>query len=135
MNPRRMFLSATVIAAGLLLPALKVLAHNNPSFREDLLLSIDIAESGEDGVYSQPFSLDWEKKTVQLIWRTEPQQANLMFAIEQDGEVVLDDVSHDQATARLKGDNYRIVNVDGAQGEFVLKVFAKVLDRSAKKKD
>jgi hypothetical protein len=121
-----------LIVFGLIAPAI---AHNNPTFREDLLMTIDIsAEPIEGNVYSQPFSLTWPKKTVQLIWRViaEKPQA-VTFAVAQNGTVELENLQHDDASKRMQGDGLTIVNVTGAQTAFKLEVYAKVLDRSLQK--
>jgi hypothetical protein len=98
-------------------------------------MTIDIsAEPIEGNVYSQPFSLTWPKKTVQLIWRViaEKPQA-VTFAVAQNGTVELENLQHDDASKRMQGDGLTIVNVTGAQTAFKLEVYAKVLDRSLQK--
>ena len=59
MRSTRFFaLGLSVVIVGLALFAGSAGAHNNPSFREDLLLTIDVsADPSTDGSYSEPFSL------------------------------------------------------------------------------
>jgi hypothetical protein len=112
-----------------------VSAHNNPAFREDLLLTLDIsAEPISENAYSQPFTLSWPKKTVQLIWRVisdNPQ--NVTFAVAQEGTTVLENMQHEDASRRLQGDGLTIVDVSGTGAPFKLEVYAKVLDSSKQK--
>lgn len=122
------------VTAGLLLLAALAQAHNNPTFREDLLLSIVVNAAPNDvGAHSEPFSLAWEKKTVQLIWRVKDGPSEVRFSIAQNGAEAATDLSHEALSPRLKGDGFTVVNVSGAEVPFTLEIYAKVLDRSKKK--
>ena len=109
-------------------------AHNNPTFREDVLLTVEVDNTaGADNSHSKPFALQWPKKTVQLVWEIEGDNADaIRFSVLQQGEEVLTDVASGDRTTRLKGDGIVITNVTGATAPFTMKVLARVLDRSAK---
>ena len=111
-------------------------SHNNPTFREDLLLTLDVNAEATDGqAFSTPFSVSWDKKTVQLIWRIEsPQQDAITFSVAQNGEIVLENIQHDALSKRIEGEGFTIVNVTGAETPFKLMLYAKVLDRSKQEK-
>lgn len=111
-------------------------AHNNPTFREDLLLTIDVDnEPTADGLYSESFSLEWPKKTVQLIWRVSGADAEkIRFSVSQDSKEIFANIAHDDRTGRLKGDGIAVTGVSESSGPFTISVHARVLDRSVKKK-
>ncbi len=111
-------------------------AHNNPTFREDVLLTLEVANNvGDDGTHSKSFALEWPKKTVQLVWEIEGDSADaIRFSVVQQGKEVLTDVASGDRTTRLKGDGLVITKVTGASAPFEMKVLARVLDRSVKPK-
>ena len=111
-------------------------AHNNPTFREDLLATIEIAAvAADDGTYSRAISLSWPKKTVQLVWHVIGDgNEKVRFSVSQDGKEVLSDVGHGDRTTRLKGDGIVITAIDGASAPLKITVSARVIDRSLKKK-
>ncbi len=123
-----------IVAAMLWAP---VWAHNNPTFREDLLLTVQVsAQADGSGAYSQPFSVVWPDNTVQLIWRVRNVESEpVRFSVRQDAAQVLSDLGHQSLSARIKGDGIVITNVVGAAGEFQLDIVAKVLDRNIKRQD
>lgn len=106
-------------------------AHNNPTFREEQILTVAVTPSpGGDGSNSKPFSVQWPDKTVQLIWRVRDiPPESVRFAVTQNAQEVLTDVGHGSATKRLKGDGIAITRVVGATQEFQIEIFAKILDR------
>ena len=117
---------------------LTALGHNNPTFREDLLLTVPVSAepvAGDGKAHSEPFSLDWPKKTVQLIWRVvEPEAAQVNFSVTQDGTPVAEQLGHEATSERLQGDGFTVTDVSGAGADFTLEIYAKVLDRSVGKK-
>jgi len=113
----------------------ETVAHNNPTFREDLLVTIDVhGEPADDGSFSEAFSLEWPKKTVQLVWYVAGGDAEkIRFSVSQNAKEMLADVAHGDRTTRLTGSGLTISAVSGANGPFQLAVHARVLDRSIKK--
>lgn len=108
-------------------------AHNNPTFREDLLATIEVAAPTDgESAASDVFSLSWPKKTVQLIWRVVADQpSSITFDVSQKGEVVVEQLSHDASSKRLEGDDFSITGVK-ASAPFQIEIYAKVLDRKKK---
>lgn len=107
------------------------LAHNNPTFREDLLITVavDASAGGVDGMASETFSLDWPKKTVQLIWRIKADApADASFDVSQHGETVLRGLTDGTLSNRLQGNGFAITGVK-ADRSFLVEIYAKVLDR------
>ena len=111
-------------------------AHNNPGFKEVLLLTIDVTAEpmAEDPftIHSEPFSLDLPKKTIELIWRiTDSAGDGVTFGVIQ-GDAPHAEGLIDGANSRiLRGGEIRIVDVEGAKGPFSIDVYANVIDRSA----
>jgi hypothetical protein len=128
---RRTLLTALAFAAGV--SALPAAAHNNPSFKEVHLLTLEVAKAPVEGdAYSKPFALELPKKTIELIWRVAGSDADgIRFSVAKDGVVVADDLASGDTSNILKGNGYRIVAVEGADGPFELQVFANVIDRSS----
>lgn len=108
-----------------------ILAHNNPTFREDLLQTIAVDPSAAPN--SEVFSIEWPDMTVQLIWRvvgideSSPVTLNLL----QDGDSVAEFVSPEGATNRFEGEGFSLA-VDAGETAFSVELYAKVLDRSKK---
>ena len=127
---RRTLLTALASAAGI--SALPASAHNNPSFKEVHLLTLEVAKEPLVGdAHSEPFALELPKKTIELIWRVAGAKAGgIRFAVAKDGKVMADDLASGDTSNILKGEGYRIVAVEGADGPFELQVFANVIDRS-----
>ncbi|MGI9420348.1 MAG: hypothetical protein ACR2RA_21195 [Geminicoccaceae bacterium] len=111
-------------------------AHNNPGFKEVLLLTIDVAAEPMAEhpftIHSEPFSLDLPKKTIELIWRIADGAGDgVTFGVIQ-GDAPHAEGLTDGANSRiLRGGEIRIVDVDGAEGPFSIDVYANVIDRSA----
>ncbi|RAH96747.1 hypothetical protein DLJ53_31275 [Acuticoccus sediminis] len=122
--------SAALLGSFFAIPAVQ--AHNNPSFREDLIATVPVT-CGADGCQdSAAFALTWEPKTVQLIWRVEGDPgAKAHFAVAQDGKTLAETVADGDATGRFEGKGIQIVGAAGFDANFTVKVYAKVLDRSA----
>jgi hypothetical protein len=127
---RRTLLAVLASAAGA--SAIPAAAHNNPSFKEVRLLVLEVAKAPvEDDAYSEPFTLDLPKKTVELIWRVPGTDVgDIRFSVARDGEMVAEDLASGDTSNIMKGGGYRIVAVKGARGPFELQVFANVIDRS-----
>jgi hypothetical protein len=112
-------------------------AHNNPGFKEVLLITIDVNHeplSDDDGrSYSLPFSLDLPKKTIELIWRIAGDDSEgVAFAVAQGDKLHAEGLTSDATSRILRGGDIRIVDVEGAQAAFQLQIFANVIDRSKK---
>jgi hypothetical protein len=127
---RRTLLTALAAAAGA--SALPAAAHNNPSFKEVHLLTLEVAKAPLEGdIYSEPFALELPKKTIELIWRIAGAKADgVRFSVAKDAKVVAEGLASGDTSNILKGEGYRIVAVEGAGGPFELQVFANVIDRS-----
>ncbi|MEM7043265.1 MAG: hypothetical protein AAF543_10695 [Pseudomonadota bacterium] len=135
---RRALLATPLIAAGLLSGIVSSEAHNNPNFREVLLVTVDVrAEAIVEGAiaaHSEPFTLDLPKKTIELVWRVAEGNADgVTFGVAQ-GDALHAEGLVDGANSRiLKGGNIRIVNVTGSSGAFSIEIYANVIDRSTSK--
>lgn len=106
-------------------------AHNNPGFREVWLLSIEVLAAPDQNAYSEPFTFDLPKKTIELIWRIDGADAHaITFSVAKDGEVVAHGLTNGANSRVMRGEGYVIVDVAGAKGAFTLEVFANVIDRS-----
>ena len=120
------------------LTAAPALSHNNPTFREELLTTVEVTPADDPAApASSPFSLSWPKKTVQLLWRVKdpgPGAEGIGFTVSQDGAPVAEGLKHDASSKRLSGEGFTVTGVSGADSGFVLEVYAKVLDRSQKDK-
>lgn len=133
---RRWFLTAIPLLGGASICGISFAwAHNNPGFKEVLLLTVDIdAEpvmAGKLAAYSAPFSLDLPKKTIELIWRIADGVAEgVTFSVAQ-GDALHAEALSDGANSRiLRGGDVRVVDVAGASGPFSISVYANVIDRS-----
>ena len=81
--------------------------------------------------HSEPFALALPTKTIELIWRVAGAKAGgNRFTVAKDGKAMADDLASGDTSNILKGEGYRIVAVEGADGPFELQVFANVIDRS-----
>ena len=132
---RRALMTMSLIVLGLAGGLVSPQAHNNPGFKEVLLLTVDVhAEPVAEGTiaaYSEPFSLDLPKKTIELIWRVADGDADgVTFSVAQ-GDSLHAEALADGANSRiLRGGDIRIVDVAGASGPFSIAVYANVIDRS-----
>lgn len=114
-----------------------VKAHNNPGFKEVLLITIDVADQPlaghPTGAHSEPFSLDLPKKTIELIWRIDDAEIagkGVTFAVAQGDAVHADSLEDGSNSRILRGDDIRIIKVAGAAAPFRIQIFANVIDRS-----
>ena len=112
-------------------------AHNNPGFKEVLLITVDVSDRPLADMalptHSEAFSLDLPKKTIELIWRIEDAAGEgVIFAVAQDDKLHAEGLTDGANSRILRGDDIRIVNVEGAGGPFRLEIFANVIDRSKK---
>ncbi|MGI9498466.1 MAG: hypothetical protein ACR2P3_00375 [Geminicoccaceae bacterium] len=137
-HKRRRLLTTAFLLGCALLPAVHLVeAHNNPGFKEVLLVTIDISAEpiAEQPfpAYSEPFSLDLPKKTIELIWRIADgaaDSADVTFAVAQGDSLHADGLTDGANSKILRGDNIRIVNVEGTSGAFTIDVYANVIDRT-----
>ncbi len=110
-------------------------AHNNPGFKEVLLLTIEVTaeplSEGAFAVHSEAFSLDLPKKTIELIWKIADGAGDTVtFAVAQ-GDALHAEGLADGANSRVvRGDDIRIADVAGASGPFSIEIYANVIDRS-----
>lgn len=114
------------LAAGAALPRL-ARAHNNPTFKEELILTIEVQPKplGDDGRHSQTFALDLPKGTIELIWRLAEGKAEA-FSIARGGEVVLAGITPGKNTSLVRGADLAVVQVKGAEGPLKLAVYANI---------
>ena len=109
-------------------------AHNNPNFREELLLTLEVtAEPLAAGspAHSEPFELDLPARTIELIWRIDgPAAEGITFSVMQDAEVVAERLGDGSVSRLLRGNGLVIAQVSGANGPFTLEIHANVIDRS-----
>lgn len=133
---RREFLSAFFIFCGVLVWNVQPAdAHNNPGFKEVLLLRIEVAaeplSEGAFDVHSEAFSLDLPKKTIELIWRVvEGGGEGVTFGVAQGDSMHADGLTDGANSRILRGDDIRIIGVEGASGALAIEVYANVIDRS-----
>lgn len=130
-NRLKAWLIVLVCATGL--SASQVGAHNNPSFKEVHLLTLEVAGTPLAGdAHSERFALELPKKTIELIWRVAGEGAeNIRFSVARDGEVVAEGLTSGETSNILKGEGFEIVAVEGAAGAFEVEIFANVIDRSS----
>ena len=124
-------LSSVALAAG----APLIEAHNNPGFKEVLLLTIEVSAEPiaeqPHSAHSEPFSLELPKKTIELIWRIpDGSGTDITFAVAQGDSLHADGLIDGANSRVLRGGDVRIVDVKGASGPFSIDVFANVIDRS-----
>jgi len=111
-------------------------AHNNPGFKEVLLVTIDVSHQPLEGdaaqSFSEAFSLELPKKTIELIWKvTDDGGEGVVFAVAQADKLHAEGLTNGANSRILRGDDIRIVNVEGADAPFQLEIFANVIDRSS----
>lgn len=139
----RLMIGSLIFFLGLLwaLPADRASAHNNPGFKEVLLLTIDVSDQpladAAMAAHSEPFSLDLPKKTIELIWRIVEEDAaavgdGLVFAVAQGDKLHAEGLTDGANSRILRGGDVRIVNVEGVSAPFRIDIFANVIDRSEK---
>ncbi len=112
-------------------------AHNNPKFKEVLLMTVDVGHQPLADAALEPhsivFSLDLPKKTIELIWRIVSEDGDgITFAVAQGDKMHAESLTNGASSRILRGDDIRIVNVEGANAPFRVEVFANVIDRSKK---
>lgn len=117
------------------MPADLAKAHNNPGFKEVLLITIDVNDQplSEDALqhYSEAFSLDLPKKTIELIWKiADDTGEGITFAVAQGDKLHAEGLTSGTNSRILRGGDIRVVNVEGASAPFRLEIFANVIDRS-----
>ena len=114
-------------------------AHNNPSFREELLHTLDVSDrplAAGDGAApaanTAPFVLSPPRRSVELVWRVDAPAAKdaISFALAQGGKVVAEGLRDGAVSKLLRGDGFAIVDVTGAEGPFTVRIYANVIDRS-----
>jgi hypothetical protein len=109
-------------------------AHNNPNFREELLLTLDVSAeplAAGSPAHSEPFELDLPARTVELIWRIDgPAAQDITFSVLQDAEVVAEGLGDGSVSRLLRGNGLVIAQVSGADGPFTVEIHANVIDRS-----
>lgn len=131
-----MVLSVTLtLGLPLMLEADFARAHNNPGFKEVLLITIDVNDQplaeGAAPSHSEAFSLDLPKKTIELIWRiAEDEGEGVVFAVAQGEKLHAEGLMNGANSRILRGGDIRVVNVEGASAPFRLEIFANVIDRS-----
>ncbi len=100
-------------------------------------MTIDVNDQPLPGVaskhHSEAFRLDLPKKTIELIWRIAGDHGEgVVFAVAQGDKLHAEGLTSGGSSRILRGDDIRIVNVEGASIPFRLEIFANVIDRSKK---
>ena len=126
-----------VLCSPWILQADRAKAHNNPGFREVLLITVDVNDQPLSEnifqTYSEAFSLDLPKKTIELIWKiTDDGGEKVVFAVAQGEKLHAEGLISGANSRVLRGGDIRIVNVEGASAPFRLEIYANVIDRSNK---
>ncbi len=133
---RRRLLSTLFILASAMISVVQITeAHNNPGFKEVPLLRIDVAteplSEGAFATYSEAFSLDLPKKSIELIWRVvEGEGEGVTFGVGKGDSVHAEGLTDGANSRILRGADIRIINVAGAAGPFTIEIYANVIDRS-----
>ena len=110
-------------------------SHNNPTFKEVLLLTIEVtAEPVADQsfkAYSEPFDLNLPKKTIELVWRVKGgASSEITFAVAKGDKLHASELVDGAKSRILKGGDIRIVNLEGTASPFQIEIYANVIDRS-----
>jgi len=128
-------LPGIVATIALLLVSTLTAAHNNPTFREDLLQTIVVDPTATPN--SSEFAITWsDKKTVQLIWKivdADDNDVSATLTLSQQGEVVAEITGPEATTDRFEGEGFSLT-VAKAEAPFSVELYGKVLDRSQKEK-
>lgn len=106
-------------------------AHNNPSFRKELLLTVTVPPTPNgDGVHLQVGPLEVPKKAIELLFSVlSEQKAKIRFDVI-GADRVLGEKVQDGGKARLViPATFTIQNVSGATAPFELEIYANVIDR------
>ena len=133
---RRRFLTTTLFLGGALGVGMHLAeAHNNPGFKEVLLVTVEVSAEPIAGAphsaHSEPFDLDLPKKTIELIWRIAGAGgAGVTFAVAQGDARHAEGLSDGANSRILRGGDVRIVDVVDASAPFTIEVYANVIDRS-----
>jgi len=122
-----------VVTIALLLVSTLTVAHNNPTFREDLLGTIVVDPAATPN--SSDFTITWsDKKTVQLIWKivdADDNDASATLTLSQQGDVVAEITGPEATTDRFEGEGFSLT-VANAKAPFSVELYGKVLDRNQK---
>jgi hypothetical protein len=117
-----------------LLSASLAFAHNNPKFREELVLTVEVAAeplAPGSPAHSEPFELALPPRTIELIWRVNGTAADgITFSVIQDAERVAEGLADGSVSRLLRGNGLVIAEVSGAEGPFTVEIHANVIDRS-----
>lgn len=128
----RSILPPVLLALGVSAPA--ILAHNNPSFREELFQAVEVGDRPVTAGAAEPtapFALSPPRRTVELVWRVDaPAKDTITFAVAQGDETVVDGIRDGTVSRLLRGDGFAIVDVNGAAARFTVRIYANVIDRS-----
>lgn len=133
---RRFLLSLSMVFVFLAATAPSIVsAHNNPGFKEVLLMTIEVkAEPIDDApfaVHSEAFTIDLPKKTIELIWRIADGAGDgVTFSVAQGDSLNAEGLTDGANSRILRGSEVRIVDVQGASGPISIEVYANVIDRS-----
>ena len=102
-------------------------AHNNPTFREDKLATVEVPAGGT----SASFTLTAPDKTVQYIFKVSPPNNDVKLTFEQAGKVLAEGIGHDGTSSFASGEDFTLTATGDAAA--TVTIVAKVLDRSAGK--
>ena len=135
---RRWYLGALSVASLFFLASsfpMMVNAHNNPGFKEVLLMTIEVEPAPiadtPFAVHSEAFSVELPKKTIELIWRfADGAVDGVTFSIAQGDNLHAEGLIDGANSRILRGGDVRVVDVRGASKPFSIEIYANVIDRS-----
>jgi len=134
MRRRTVFAASVALFTILMVATDKARSHNNPAFKEVLVLTIEIkAEPIREQpfkAYSEPFDLDLPKKTIELVWRvTDGRAPKVTFAVAQGDKLHAEGLTDGAKSRILKGGDIRIIDLQGVTEPFSIEIYANVIDR------
>ena len=124
---------------GLLLSCLVVMfvgiriadAHNNPSFVEVFVRSVQIEPRGSGQNESEPFVLELPERSAQLIWKVAGEAPDqVRFSLSVDGQVVAANLQSGAKSKLFRGKTFTVVDVQGTL-PVTIEVYASVIGRPA----
>ena len=106
-------------------------AHNNPSFAEVFLRSIQIESGGPGQDESKPFVLQLPERSAQLIWKVTGETADqVRFSLSVDGQIVAENLQSGARSKLFRGKTLTLVDVQGTL-PITIEIYASVIARPA----
>ena len=89
-------------------------AHNNPTFAEVFLRSIQIEPGAPGQDESEPFVLQLPERSAQLIWKVSGENPDqVRFSLSADGQIVAENLQSGARSKLFRGKNLAVVDVQG----------------------